>query len=98
MTHARHIAKRLESRGKPLPDDLRSVLGSLAHNRGFSSKELGEYIRFRGPSMGISLSFEGWSSASLIRHLVAEGLIQSTTKGHYYPTEKGWRWIEGGTR
>jgi len=75
------------------PDSWRSVFGTLAHNRGFSVKDVREYASF---SHGMGIERLPVSTQSLLRSMVREGLLQKTTPGHYYPTERGWKWIEHG--
>jgi hypothetical protein len=61
---------------------LRPKIGTLAHNRSFTAREISEYTRFNG--------------STIILLLVRRGLIARTEhKGSYYPTPTGWDWIEG---
>jgi hypothetical protein len=64
--------------------DLRHVIGTLAHNRHFSAREITEYTRF-------DLRFNG---PTAIKWLCAHGYITRVARGFYYPTSSGWSWIE----
>lgn len=68
---------------------LKSVIGTLAHNRWFSVRELAEYTRWDHPMISARATY-------LVRQLVADGRLARTAKrGYYFPTAKGWDWIEG---
>jgi hypothetical protein len=66
-------------------DAIRASIGTLAHNRSFTAKEVTEYTRHSGNA--------------IVNLLLRRGYIQRTEhKGHYYPTTAGWTWIEEGTQ
>ncbi len=68
---------------------LRSAIGTLAHNRWFSARELSEHTRFDRPAIAARATY-------LVRRLVADWRLARTAKrGYYFPTAKGWAWIEG---
>lgn len=65
---------------------LTRAIGTLAHNRSFTGRELYEYT-------------EGAASVSVVRGLVRRGILRAVEKGpptRYYPTPKGWAWVERG--
>lgn len=65
-------------------NELKPVIGTLAHNRHFSAKEITEYTRFDRRIDG----------ASAVRWLIKQGYIAKTERGYYFPTVSGWKWIE----
>lgn len=70
-----------------LPDDLRSAIGTLAHNRQFTIAELGQYTRFDQPHIACR-------ARALVKVLVRRGYLQAVSRGRYFPTKAGWAWIE----
>ena len=63
---------------------LARAIGTLAHNRSFTGRELYEYT-------------EGRVSVSYVRGLVKRGILRVAEKGpptRYYPTVAGWQYIE----
>ena len=74
------------SDGNPWPfsidDELRPVIGTLAHNRAFTAMEVAEYTRF---------FFDG---RTVVSKLLDLGLIAEVGWRLYAPTRRGWEWIE----
>lgn len=63
-------------------DTLRPIIGTLAHNRTFTAREITEYTRYV-------------DGTAVIRLLLRHGYIERTeTRGHYYPTSAGRQWID----
>jgi DNA-binding MarR family transcriptional regulator len=58
---------------------LLQALGTLAHNRPFSARDVTEYVGING--------------ANAVRRLVRKGLV-TRVPGGYFPTPKGWEAIE----
>lgn len=75
------------------PDEWRSVFGTLAHNRAFTVQEVREYAGYSG---GMGLRRPSGSAESIVRGMVRDGLLKSTSRGRYAPTAAGWEWIETG--
>lgn len=67
---------------------LRAVIGTLAHNRSFTSREISEYTR-ADPHR------QAYDGHKVIGELLKAGLIAKASRGHYGPTSLGWTWIEG---
>lgn len=67
-----------------IQDDLRAVIGTLAHNRTFKPREIGEYTRFD----------RRIDSSAAMRWLRSKGYV-TKVEGGYLPTRSGWEWIEG---
>lgn len=55
-------------------------LGTLAHNRSFSPRDVSEYV--------------GVDGAAAVKKLRRLHLVEATGRGRYYPTTKGWDAIE----
>jgi hypothetical protein len=55
-------------------------VGTLAHNRDFSRRELSEYLRR--------------DASPMFKRMVKEGMLERVGRGRYFPTEQGWRNIE----
>jgi predicted transcriptional regulator len=55
-------------------------VGTVAHNRDFSARDLSEYL--------------GKDTGPMLRRMLREGIVSSVSRGRYYPTKKGWRNIE----
>jgi hypothetical protein len=71
-----------------LSTDMRWVLGTVAHNRDFSVRDVEEYARFDRPLVARQ-------AKNLVRQMLADGHLTKTKRGHYYPTKEGWAVIEG---
>ena len=54
--------------------------GTLAHNRAFTRRDMGEYA---GPQ-----------ARDAVSSLHAAGLLRKVGKGGFYPTKPGWRAVE----
>jgi len=68
---------------------LKVVIGTLAHNRAFTTSEVREYsARGGGGSIGCD-------AGAALRTLTRRGFIRRVEGRKLYPTAKGWRWIEG---
>ena len=67
-----------------LPDSWRPVIGTLAHNRAFTAREITEYTmydrRLDGPA--------------IVRKLLTLGMLEKVGAHTYAPTRGGWDWIE----
>jgi len=68
--------------------ELRVVLGTLAHNRRFTIRDVRDYTQLERPLIARH-------AKPLIASLVATGYLQRLPDGQYFPTKKGWAWIEG---
>lgn len=68
------------------------VLGTLAHNRAFTTREIVEYTRWDRP--GIART-----AAQTMRWMRRLKLVRpGDRKGTWYPTGKGWNMIEKACR
>ena len=56
------------------------AVGTLAHNRSFSPRDVQEYT--------------GRNGQKTVKWLVEVGLLKRVAVGRYYPTSKGWAWID----
>ena len=74
--------------GGELPEDLKSAIGTLAHNRQFTIAELEQYTRFNRPHIASHAKL-------LVNKMVKMGYLKRESHGHYFPTTAGWAWIEG---
>lgn len=54
--------------------------GTLAHNRAFTERDMGEYA--------------GFAARDAIPALTSAGLLEKVGKGEFYPTKPGWRAVE----
>ena len=72
-----------------LPEELKSVIGTLAHNRQFTIQDLEQYTQFDRPHIASR-------AKSMIGKMVKMGYLERTSRGHYFPTKAGWAWIDGG--
>lgn len=90
----------MPTKARSISDDrLRAVIGTLSHNRTFTTRDLAEYVRF-----DLDTTFGQWIDASaIVASLVRRGLIAiapmlgNVRNDHdvrYYPTADGWTWIE----
>lgn len=68
----------------PLPDRIRMAVATLSYNRAFKARDLAEYT-------GTSSAF----AQSVIRKLSKNKMLRKVEGGQWYPTSKGWDWIEG---
>ena len=66
---------------------LRPVIGTLAHNRTFTARDLIDYTNFRPGMRG-----HGVGTLNALR---LAGLLNRAGR-EWWPTCAGWRWIEGG--
>jgi hypothetical protein len=73
--------------GQPDDSELPAVIGTLAHNRQFTIRELIEYTHHDRPHIA-------QHARAIVARLVRDGLLERTDRGRYYPTPKGWEWIE----
>jgi hypothetical protein len=55
-------------------------VGTVAHNRAFSTRDLSEYL--------------GKDAGPMVRRMRREGMLTKASARTYYPTKKGWRDIE----
>jgi len=55
-------------------------VGTVAHNKDFTIRDLSEYL--------------GKDAGPMVRSMVARGMAEQTTRGRYFPTKTGWRDIE----
>lgn len=65
--------------------EIRRAIGTLSHNRRFTANEISEYTRFDTCPL---------NGAAVIRGLLRLRLINRAGPGEYYPTAKGWNWLE----
>lgn len=59
-------------------------LGTLAHNKDFTARDVSEYV--------------GVDGSAAVRKMRKHGLLRKTSRGKYYPTPKGWRAVERACR
>lgn len=72
-----------------LPEQWRAIFGTLAHNRSFTAREVAEYVH-RDPDPARR------KAATALPQLIKLGFVKATREPHhYFPTKKGWEWIEG---
>lgn len=71
-----------------MDEALRAVIGTLARNRTFTSREISEYTR-TDPHR------QAYDGHKVVGELLKAGLIAKSSRGHYCPTPLGWTWIEG---
>lgn len=64
-------------------DKLRGALGTLAHNRRFTVAEVSRYI--------------GCDARKDVAQLHRKGFVERVSPGRYFPTRRGWAWIERST-
>lgn len=68
-------------------EEVRAVIGTLAHNRSFTIADVREYTAYDRPEISRN-------AGKLVRMLRRNGLLHRAGRGRYYPTSKGWAWIE----
>lgn len=56
------------------------AIGTLAHNRSFSIRDLTEYT--------------GVDASALVRRMTRAGQLSRVSRGQYFPTSAGWNLIE----
>ena len=78
------------SASSELPEELKSVIATLAHNRQFTPGDMADYQQTRSTLLK-------YNARALINKMVTMGYLEKTSRGHYFPTKAGWAWIEGGT-
>ncbi len=77
----------MSSPRQAIPQRAIEVLGTLAHNRGFTRQDYREYLRWDSEFRGTAdLAFKQLLRAKLIR--------RTEKRGEYYPTAKGWDLID----
>lgn len=77
-------------------EQLRPVIGTLAHNRSFTLVDLEDYCYWRTPRIPVSSG----TIAALVRSGLLEPAGAERVRGQhprrlYRPTRDGWSWIEG---
>jgi hypothetical protein len=55
-------------------------VGTVAHNRAFTTRDLSEYLRKDAKAM--------------VRRMIREKMLTRAGRGKYFPTKRGWRDIE----
>jgi DNA-binding IclR family transcriptional regulator len=71
----------------PAAESARLAIGTLAHNRAFTTTELADYLR--APLK---------RTKHTVSSLVTLGLLERSPSDdgyRYFPTTEGWRWVEG---
>jgi len=68
----------------------RHLIGTLAHNRSFTARELEEYARSH-PGMRAAVRA---GAGTTIKSLVDRGYLKRVGRTQFYPTARGWDWIE----
>lgn len=70
---------------------LKSAIATVAANRQFSASELREYTHpFYSGGAPV-----GCNTDQALKVLLKRGFMQRVSRGKFFPTRKGWRWIEG---
>jgi len=79
-----YLANPVEYLANPIDEaQLRHALGTIAHNRRFSARDLSSYLQISSAE-----------ASNKIRQLVTVGFLERTGPGEYFPTRAGWAWIE----
>lgn len=66
----------------------RHAIGTMAHNRTFTAREIEEYAR------GVMGGEHRVSAGTVVKTLLSRGYLQRVGQKRYAPTARGWSWIE----